>query len=464
LKRLFKARMTYNHISVSSNFEEDDSEPRSRNWEFGWRPGRKSLAFVGVVLLIGAFTSSGVQQIHRRDVSTGKLSSIEQLAAMTSDKCKQYADITIKSINHNNLGGVGPDMGDEALVYDVSMGSESFWLSVTQVSSTKNGKTVANGMWKDKGMGKIAVMGGQKVRVRFQFFDKVTKKPKKIPKFAFTFYDLDRHAAGTEIEFVKLYTYISAVKTFDSEISHTADEVTDAGIFAGTKTGGWHDNPSDPMRLTQLQRNRAVTLTFADHSGFEADLGNTGRVANAKSHRAVLFAPKATLYCIGHLEEITREPMPTTMMTTSKPAGSETTAKMKTACKEIVTKGRTADKPSDLKKMIADSKYVKTTTSEETMYFAGTPLDLCTEFADASGSTHKVCIGAREPCTANMVWKVSGDLQFNNEKFGGETITVILPTEDTTLVETTFTYELGGFYGEPGMKLTVQGYKSAPSR
>merc|ERR1712032_1569676 len=108
------------------------------------------------------------------------------------------------------------------------------------------------------------------------------------------------------------------------------------------------------------------------------------------------------------------------MMTTSKPAGPETTAKMKTACKEIETKGRTADKPSDLKKMIADSKYVKTATSEETMFFAGTPLDLCTQFADASGSTHKVCIGAREPCT-----------------------TVILPTEDTTLVETTFTYELG---------------------
>ena len=63
-----------------------------------------------------------------------------------------------------------------------------------------------------------------------------------------------------------------------------------------------------------------------------------------------------------------------------------------------------------------------------------------------------------------MVWKVSGDLQFNNEKFGGETITVILPTEETTLVETTFTYGLGGFYGEPGMKLTVQGYKSATSR
>jgi len=454
--------MMYNNLSVSHNLEEDDPGPRSRNCE--WRPGRSSIAFVGVVLFIGACTSSGVQQIHRRDMSSGKLSSIEQLAAITADQCKQYADITIKGVNHNNLGGVGPDTGDESLIYDVSMGSESFWLKVTQVSSHKSGKTVANGLWKDKGMGKIAVMGGQTVRVRFQFFDKVTKAPKKIPKFAFTFYDLDQHAASMEIEFVKLYTFISAVKTFHSEIVHKADEVTEGGIFAGSKTGGWDDNPDDPMRLTQLQRDRAVTLTFADHSGFEADLGNTptGRAANAKDHRAIMFAPKATLYCIGHLQEITREPTtPRATTTTPKPG---TTAQFKDACKEMVTEGPTADKMSDLKKMMREGKYVKTATSEEPFYFSGAPMDYCTEFADASGSTHKVCIGAREPCTAKMMWKVSGDLEFHNEKFGGEDKTIPLPSEDTTLVETTFTYVLGGFYDNANMKVTVQGYKLAASR
>jgi len=158
-------------------------------------------------------------------------------------------------------------------------------------------------------MGKINVRGGRTVRVRFQFFDKETRNPKKIPKFAFTFYDLDQQAAGKEEEFVKIYNYQSAVKTIGSEVSHTLDDITDTATFASSKPGGWKDNPSDPMTLNQQQKNRAVTVTFAQTSGFEADLGNTGQKVSSRSHRGVLFAPKATLYCISHLEEITREPV-----------------------------------------------------------------------------------------------------------------------------------------------------------
>jgi len=335
-------------------------------------------------------------------------------------------------------------------------------LAVTQESSNK-GATVNNGLWKDKGMGTIAVRGGQTVRVRFQFFDKETRNPKSIPKFAFTFYDLDQHADGKEEEFVKLYTFQSAVKTKFTEVSHTihdVDGVPFAGTFASSKPGNWHDNPTEPMTLNRQQRNRAVTLTFADTSAFEADLGSTGQKVSSKSHRAVLFAPKATLYCIGHLEEITNEPLSTTMSTTTKSGGAETTAKMSNGCVQIVSKGRTADRVADLKKMIRDNKYMKTAITEENMYFTGTLTHLCTAFADASGSKHKVCIGSRVGCKAKLVWKVSGGLQFHNVGFGGEDkVDVNIPTSETTLVEGTFEYQPGGDFDGQHMKLTVQGYK-----
>jgi hypothetical protein len=260
----------------------------------------------------------------------------------------------------------------------------------------------------------------------------------------------------------------------------TEDDVTGAGTFASSEIGSYKDNPTEPMTLDRLQRDKAVTLTFADVSSFEADLGNTGKKVSKRSHRGVMFAPKATLYCIGHLEEMTRRPQPTTSSTTANSGGAETTTKMSTDCAQIESKGSAADKMADLEVeagiRTADDddifqKYEKSGISQENMFFTGVFTNLCTAFADASGTKHKVCIGARAGCEAKMVWKSSseickatGGLQFHNMNSGGEsTVNIAVPTNDTILIQGTFSYQMPGFYDGQHMKLTLQGYKTTRS-
>jgi len=151
------------------------------------------------------------------------------------------------------------------------------------------------------------------------------------------------------------------------------------------------------------------------------------------------------------------------MSTTTKAAGPETTAQMGHGCFSIESKGRAADNVADLEKMIHEKKYVTTAFSEEKLFFTKTLTNLCTAFADASGSKHKVCIDAAAACTANMVWKASGDIKFHNKEFGGDedVVVVTLPTSETTLVEGKFKYHEYGENEGQHIKLALQGYKLA---
>merc|ERR1712039_607266 len=63
--------------------------------------------------------------------------------------------------------------------------------------------------------------------------------------------------------------------------------------FTATKEGTGDDNPSDPLDLTEVQENKAVTVTFADKADINFEVGATA----GRRPRVFSFIFRPSLLC-----------------------------------------------------------------------------------------------------------------------------------------------------------------------
>merc|ERR1711981_1100541 len=125
-----------------------------------------------------------------------------------------------------------------------------------------------SGHW-DRKFGFLFINRLTAVHLHFQIVQTGTTTPLKLPKFYFTFYDIDADAdsKGEEKLTVSgLHQHIVSPNT-DLVISRSDGQVS----FQGTKLFGADESttePTDPDVMTTAQQNAAVTLFFVDTAEF----------------------------------------------------------------------------------------------------------------------------------------------------------------------------------------------------
>jgi hypothetical protein len=174
------------------------------------------------------------------------------------------------NLTHHNLGGLGPDSGLEGMRF-AGIGKHNGQEFDLLVTSTNFSSDFApfSGLY-----GKFVFLFINRVtsvHLRFQILQTGTTSPFKLPKFYFTFYDIDADSdsKGEEKLTVSgLHRHIVS-PNLDLVISRSDGQVS----FQGTKlfgANGSFTEPTDPEVMTTAQQNAAVTLLFLDTAEFVA--------------------------------------------------------------------------------------------------------------------------------------------------------------------------------------------------
>jgi len=124
----------------------------------------------------------------------------------------------------------------------------------------------------------INLKPGESVKLRAHAYDPILNESIPLPHGVISFFDLDKGPKAVE------HVTVTGFKTYYLS-NETEVNVTEDGkftTFTATMEGTGTDNPTDPVALTPLQKNRAITIEYADAPYFDFEVGtsagHTGRV------------------------------------------------------------------------------------------------------------------------------------------------------------------------------------------
>jgi len=112
--------------------------------------------------------------------------------------------------------------------------------------------------------------------------------------FYFTFFDLDQGRAHESRE-------LATIRGFDNYqlsdgTSLDVEELGDSSaIFSSSMRGGKVDNPTSPLSLSHLQRERSVVVSFSDVSEFSVQLSEENYASS--QGRNWFFAGPSSIVC-----------------------------------------------------------------------------------------------------------------------------------------------------------------------
>jgi len=216
-------------------------------------------------------------------------------------------DLARATVSHSNLGGAGPDSGEETLVYSNVFPNIDMVVSATSTYTPNllnaNGGVLHNGL--HGGFGVINMACDGSVDLTFTFVDSTTRQPTVPSPFLFTWFDSDHGMAHESRESITVSGFSSYHMTDLSaldvtEVGQGLDENAlaagnGAATFTSTMRGGKVDNPVSPLTLTRLQQDRTVALLFSGKSSFGVTLAETG-YANPQG-RNFYFSGSSALVC-----------------------------------------------------------------------------------------------------------------------------------------------------------------------
>lgn len=133
------------------------------------------------------------------------------------------------------------------------------------------------------------------IHVEFSVKDAETKEPVILRELDVTFFDLDMHESGEEVEYVKMFNVAGDILAKSTLIKKIENSTDGSITYKATKEGGPENNPDDPLKLTVEQKQLAVTIKYKDTDKFSAVLGSLG--AGKKSWRGFIFVFRPTLKC-----------------------------------------------------------------------------------------------------------------------------------------------------------------------
>jgi len=208
------------------------------------------------------------------------------------------------TVKRSNLGGAGPDAGEEGILFgEVAPGTDllvSATSAYTPNMLNPTGGVLRNGV--RQGFGMINMASGSSVDLMFTLKDSATGADKILPNYVVTFFDGDHGMGHESRESIRVTGYTDYIVDDDSDLvvdtsSTEADLSLGAGqgTFTSTLRGNKEDNPLAPLSLSDLQSRRSVTVYFEDTSSFGVVLTESGYV-NPQG-RNIFFAGASNLLC-----------------------------------------------------------------------------------------------------------------------------------------------------------------------
>jgi hypothetical protein len=189
------------------------------------------------------------------------------------------------TLTQNNLGGLGPDSG-AAEVYIVNAGiaviaeNETVHIDLlienmsehTETNPSRNGLSLFP-------FGNFNVACGSETVLRFTFLlAGSNRSPVTFKKAYFTFYDLDSGNEGIVREYVGGENFVQEYLNDPTELapySNYSSAEFNGTAWISTSPGNGLDNPEHPLLLTSQQRQRTITLEYANVSFIDALFGLT---------------------------------------------------------------------------------------------------------------------------------------------------------------------------------------------
>lgn len=323
----------------------ESTDESDEDWEIPpskapWMTRRQMLACMVGIAVSGTALVAVVRGSTTNTISaeTGRIAAISQkfdLSPADEDPCDGRPQIKLLKTLHSNLGNKGPDMGDEGMVYEgvnIHPGDPNQDVLVV-VNATNEIDSHHNGLW-GKYAG-IAAYGGTELHATFRILDKTTRNPVKVRELDITFFDLDRHGEGQEVEYIKVKKPDQYFLTEDPLVSVT--EGDDGYVmFKATKNGDSKDNPADPLLLTVEQKNKAVTIRYTDLDKFEVEMGSEGHVGSGRPYRGFIFVFRPSLLCAKTIDGKDPTVLPGTTTTNVLVDGTTTTTVQGRNCLFIV--------------------------------------------------------------------------------------------------------------------------------
>lgn len=196
-------------------------------------------------------------------------------------------------VSHSNLGGAGPDAGEETLVFEniAFAGGAAVDLVVSATSPYAPNDALKNGA--RGGFGVINLRVNTAADLLFRFVDRHGAAVEMEP-FLFTVFDIDQGMSHTSRETVTL----SGVSSFEvaEETELAIQTLTDDTFsFTSSLRGGKVDNPVSPMSLSKTQEERSVAATLPKASEFAVSFADV-RFAKDQG-RNFLFAGTSSMSC-----------------------------------------------------------------------------------------------------------------------------------------------------------------------
>jgi len=225
----------------------------------------------------------------------------------------------IKQVVHSNLGGRGPDNGEEGIVYrvaetDLGVFKRFLLAKVNAKSHYESEISYMNGQRGDFGW--VTLNSGTKLTLHISFYS-LHGEPLVLERAPLTVYDLDQASHHTSRDYVITDSSALVETAIDAQI---AGRTLRGGreIFMATAIGSSTDEPGFSEVLTEKQKRRVVALTHVDVHQFSITLGST------KGHnpRNFAFAFRDALAC---RKEILARITHTTTTTTAEPPTSTST-------------------------------------------------------------------------------------------------------------------------------------------
>lgn len=212
--------------------------------------------------------------------------------------------LKLNNVVRNNLGGAGPDGGEEGILFGGVMPGKDLLISAKSTYTPNmlnpSGGVLRNGA--HQGFGVINMASGSSVDLEFTLKDSVTGADSP-DSFVVTFFDGDHGMSHESREILTINGMSNYIVDDDTELEITETAVDDSSLsngvgvatFTSSLRGTKEDNPVSPMSLSGLQEKRSVEAYFENKSKFSVSFAATGYV-NPQG-RNMMFAGSSTLTC-----------------------------------------------------------------------------------------------------------------------------------------------------------------------
>jgi len=205
--------------------------------------------------------------------------------------CTNAVKMNTLTVTQNNLGGVGPDSGDEEIRYSNAavINGKAVDLVLTTDGEFKTSKPSKNG--NAGAFGVLNVKCGTSMTVTMKAVDSETGGPVMLDAVALTWYDLDEGKKQKGRATVTTCGSTGAIVSENSELTLVREG--DCSSATSSVAGTGKDNPKSPHSLDSVQISRAVTLPFKQVSEFSSTLS----LAKGFKGRNFLFAIEPSVAC-----------------------------------------------------------------------------------------------------------------------------------------------------------------------